>query len=81
MARLPRVGNRLAAMLDLAPAGMPPREPTNRPGRFPPTGGPATKRVALLRGCAQSVLRPDFNAAAIRLLNRHGVEVVHAFSA
>jgi glycolate oxidase iron-sulfur subunit len=24
------------------------------------------------------VLRPDFNAAAIRLLNRHGIEVVHA---
>ena len=82
VARLPRVGNRLAAMLDLAPAGTPPREPTNRPGRFPPAGagaaGTAPKRVALLRGCAQSVLRPDFNAAAIRLLNRHGIEVVHA---
>ncbi|SFE87425.1 glycolate oxidase subunit GlcF [Methylobacterium sp. 13MFTsu3.1M2] len=82
VARLPRVGNRLAAMLDLAPAGAPPREPTNRPGRFPPAGGQAAgtpaRRVALLRGCAQSVLRPDFNAAAIRLLNRHGIEVVHA---
>jgi glycolate oxidase iron-sulfur subunit len=32
--------------------------------------------VALLRGCVQSVLDPAINAAAIRLLNRHGVEVV-----
>ncbi|GJE46696.1 glycolate oxidase subunit GlcF [Methylobacterium soli] len=75
-ARLPRVGNRLAAMLDLAPATLPIRDPTNRPGLFPPASGPRRGRVALLRGCAQSVLRPDFNAAAIRLLNRHGVEVV-----
>jgi glycolate oxidase iron-sulfur subunit len=76
--RLPQVGNRLAAMLDLAPAAMPAPNPTNRPGTFPPQSGKAAKRVALLRGCAQSVLRPDFNEAAIRLLNRHGVEVVHA---
>jgi len=93
VARLPRVGNRLAAMLDLAPAQLPNRNRTDRPGTFPAdpsaqeisalfqTGedkGPAPRRgrVALLRGCAQSVLRPDFNEAAIRLLNRHGVEVV-----
>ena len=79
VARLPRVGNRLAAMLDLAPARLPTRDPTDRPGSFPPGHGRGPrKRVALLRGCAQSVLRPDFNAAAIRLLNRHGVAVVHA---
>ncbi|WP_132255209.1 glycolate oxidase subunit GlcF [Methylobacterium segetis] len=78
VARLPRVGNRLAAMLDLAPATLPGRNPTDRPGVFPPpANAPARRgRVALLRGCAQSVLRPDFNEAAIRLLNRHGVEVV-----
>ncbi|MFG5121399.1 heterodisulfide reductase-related iron-sulfur binding cluster [Methylorubrum sp. POS3] len=93
VARVPRVGNRLAAMLDLAPAQLPNRNPTDRPGIFPAdtsaqevsdlfqTGrdaGPGKRRgrVALLRGCAQSVLRPDFNEAAIRLLNRHGVEVV-----
>src|SRR4051812_37053285 len=33
-------------------------------------------RVALLQGCAQSVLDPGINAAAIRLLTRHGIEVV-----
>ena len=79
VARLPRIGNRLAAMLDLAPATLPTRNPTDRAGTFsPPVDAHAPKRrVALLRGCAQSVLRPDFNEAAIRLLNRHGVEVVH----
>ncbi|GJD81375.1 glycolate oxidase subunit GlcF [Methylobacterium gregans] len=83
VARLPRVGNRLAAMLDLAPAALPRNNPTNRPGSFPAAesdavAGAPRRRVAMLRGCAQSVLRPDFNEAAIRLLNRHGVEVVHA---
>jgi len=33
-------------------------------------------RVALLPGCVQTVLAPEINAATIRLLNRHGVEVV-----
>ena len=33
-------------------------------------------RVALLDGCAQPVLDPGINSAAIRLLNRFGVEVV-----
>ncbi len=77
LAKLPRVGNRLSAMLDLAPAALPGRNPTDRPGVFPAaTAGNRRGRVALLRGCAQSVLRPDFNEAAIRLLTRHGVEVV-----
>src|SRR3954462_11042937 len=35
VARLPRVGNRLAAMLDLAPAPPPTRNPPARPGIFP----------------------------------------------
>jgi glycolate oxidase iron-sulfur subunit len=56
------------------------------PGRLPPAGarggtvfaptGPRRGRVALLQGCAQQVLAPGINAAAIRLLTRHGVEVV-----
>ncbi|WP_018261985.1 glycolate oxidase subunit GlcF [Methylobacterium sp. WSM2598] len=77
VAGLPRVGSRLSAMLDLAPAALPGRGAGDRPGLFPPAG-PRRGRVALLRGCAQSVLRPDFNEAAIRLLNRHGIEVVQA---
>ena len=38
--------------------------------------GPKRGRVALLQGCAQQVLAPRINQAAIRLLTRHGIEVV-----
>jgi len=33
-------------------------------------------RVALLTGCVQKVISPQINEATIRLLNRHGVEVI-----
>ena len=77
LASVPRIGNRLAAMLDLAPPQVPNRAIGDRPGTFP-ASGERRARVAMLRGCAQSVLAPHYNAAAIRLLNRHGVEVVQA---
>ena len=73
--RLPYVGNRLRAMLELAPARAPSRSPSDRPGVFP-AEGERRARVAILRGCAQPVLKPEYNDATIRLLNRHGVEVV-----
>jgi glycolate oxidase iron-sulfur subunit len=63
-----------AAMLALAPPSLPrPRERLF--GVFPPTV-PVTQRVILLAGCAQTVLAPQINLAAIRLLNRLGVEVI-----
>jgi glycolate oxidase iron-sulfur subunit len=64
-------------MLDLAPGGIPPRS-GQEPGRRLPPAAPrgAKRRVAMLTGCAQAVLKPAINEAAIRLLNRHGVEVV-----
>ena len=68
--------SRFAAMLDLAPVKLPPRG-YDRPGVFPAVGS-RKARVAMLRGCAQSVLDPGINAAAIRLINRSGVEVVYA---
>ena len=40
--------------------------------------GTRRKRVALLTGCAQRALNTDINAATIRLLTRHGCEVVVA---
>ena len=40
--------------------------------------GTRRKRVALLSGCVQQVLRPEINEATIRLLTRHGCEVVIA---
>ena len=45
--------------------------------RFPPEG-PRKGRVVLLQGCAQAVLAPSINEAAIRLLTRQGIEVVLA---
>jgi glycolate oxidase iron-sulfur subunit len=60
-------------MLQLAPARLPPAGAG--PGVFRPTV-PRRGRVALLQGCAQSVLDPGINAAAIRLLTRFGIEVV-----
>ena len=67
--------DRLAAMLDLAPARLPARSAGAGAGVFP-AAGERKGRVALLRGCAQSVLDPGINEAAIRLLTRAGIEVV-----
>ena len=64
-------------MLGLAPARIPPPSPVDRPQVFP-AEGPRRARVALLSGCAQQVLAPEINEATIRLLTRHGVEVVVA---
>lgn len=65
----------LASMLELAPAAGP------QLGRYHkavviPAEGKRTKRVVLLTGCAQQPLRPSINDATVRLLTRHGVEVV-----
>ena len=65
------------AMLALAPARIPPASPVDRPQVFPAAGA-RRKRVALLSGCAQRVLDPAINEATIRLLTRHGCEVVVA---
>ncbi len=65
---------RLAAMLRLAPATL----------RSTPAGdgrtlfrrqGPERGRVVLLDGCVTPVIGPAVQEAAIRVLNRHGVEV------
>jgi glycolate oxidase iron-sulfur subunit len=66
---------RLGAMLQLAPSSLPRPRRARRPAVFRPEGT-RRKRVALLTGCAQSVLAPSINEAAIRVLNRAGVEVV-----
>jgi glycolate oxidase iron-sulfur subunit len=43
-----------------------------------PAEGTRVRRVALLAGCVQTVLDPAINAATVRLLRRHGCEVVIA---
>ena len=65
------------AMLNLAPARLPPNDIAIKPRIFAAQGA-RLKRVALLSGCAQQVLAPEINAATIRLLTRHGCEVVVA---
>lgn len=63
----------LAAMLDLAPRGVP--APV---GAEAPRVAARQGRVALLQGCAEPVLRPEFRAATVRLLARCGHQVVFA---
>jgi glycolate oxidase iron-sulfur subunit len=68
---------RLKAMVELAPSDMPSPSPMDVPQVFP-AQGERKKRVALLTGCAQRALNTDINEATIRLLTRHGCEVVIA---
>ncbi|MBV8696659.1 MAG: glycolate oxidase subunit GlcF [Bradyrhizobium sp.] len=65
---------RTKAMLSLAPPALPPRGPA--PGSVFAAKGERRGRVALLQGCAQQVLAPRINQAAINVLTRHGIEVV-----
>ena len=67
----------LRPLLALAPDKVPTASPTDRPQVFPASGD-RRLRVALLPGCAQQVLAPVINAATVRLLTRHGCEVVVA---
>jgi glycolate oxidase iron-sulfur subunit len=73
----PLAPGRLRAMMQMAPPELPPPAPSDRPGVFPALGE-RRARVALLAGCVQPALAPQINAAAVRLLTRHGVEVVVA---
>ena len=70
----PNLLSRIKAMLAMAPKQLPPPGPAG--GSVFPAVGARRARVALLQGCAQQVLAPRINDAAIRLLTRHGVEVV-----
>jgi len=68
---------RLAAMLRLVPDRVPSPGPDSGRRVFPALGA-RRGRVAILAGCANQVLAPSINAAAIRVLTRHGIEVVVA---
>ena len=64
-------GDRLGALLRLVPRSLPKVDRSSSP-RLPHPKG----RVVILKGCAQSVLDPGTNQAAIRLLGRQNIEVV-----
>lgn len=68
---------RLKGLVGMAPSFVPSPSPVDRPQVFP-AQGEKRMRVALMNGCAQKVLDPKINEATIRLLTRHGVEVVVA---
>jgi glycolate oxidase iron-sulfur subunit len=71
---LPR---RLAGLAAMLPRRVPSPSSVDAPQTFP-AEGTRRKRVTLLSGCAQQVLAPEINEATIRLLTRHGCEVVVA---
>jgi glycolate oxidase iron-sulfur subunit len=64
-------------MLQLTPRSKP-APPSDRSGKVHAALGERRGRVALLVGCIGPVLAPSTNEAAIRVLNRHGIEVVAA---
>jgi len=65
----------MAAMLRLAPSTVAPPSDFARPATHAATAA-RRGRVAILTGCAQPVLDPGINEAAISLLTRLGIEVV-----
>jgi glycolate oxidase iron-sulfur subunit len=71
---VPSLLSRIKAMLALAPGFLPPAGAAS--GSVFAALGERRGRVALLQGCAQQVLAPRINQAAINLLTRHGIEVV-----
>ena len=67
----------LRAILAMAPHTVPRASPMDKPQVFPAEGA-RVARVALMTNCAQQVLQPQINEATIRLLTRHGCDVVVA---
>lgn len=66
---------RFGTMFAMAPSSLPAKGTSGAPAVHP-AQGERRMRVALLTGCAQQVLDPAINEATIRVLTRHGVEVV-----
>jgi glycolate oxidase iron-sulfur subunit len=64
-------GDRFKAMLSLVPKNRLPKFSNNAPAPVQ-----SSRQVAILGGCAQSVLDPEINAATRRLLARFGIGVV-----
>ena len=67
------VPSELRGMLSLLPEKMPASQPLPA---FYPAEGTRRARVALLAGCVQQALAPEFNWATLRVLAKNGVEVV-----
>lgn len=68
---------RLRTLLDLVPSRLP-ASLANYGPKVIQAESKRTHRVALLTGCAQQVLNRNINEATIRILHRHGCEIVIA---
>jgi glycolate oxidase iron-sulfur subunit len=76
----PLLPGRLAVLAALAPRRLASPSALERPQILAAVGA-RKKRVALLTGCVQPVVAPEINEATVRLLTRHGCEVVIAAGA
>jgi glycolate oxidase iron-sulfur subunit len=68
---------KIGRMVDQAPKARPTASPVSRPQVFSAVGK-RRMRVALLSGCVQQVMGAAIDAATVRVLTRHGCEVVVA---
>lgn len=68
---------RVSNLVKLIPPELPPPSVSDQPQVFAAQGA-RKRRVALLTGCAQTVLDTNINEATIRILRRFGCEVVIA---
>jgi len=67
---------KIEGMINLMPKKFPKRT-LAKMNIYPPTNKKKpVARVALLTGCVQKVISPQINESTIRLLNRHGIEVI-----
>jgi glycolate oxidase iron-sulfur subunit len=66
--------NKIKEMINLMPTSFPKK--TLKSKEIYRAKGKKIARVALLTGCVQKEISPQINEATIRLLNRHGVEVI-----
>jgi len=62
-------------MMELMPTSFPPKKLKIKE-IYPAKGEKKVSRVALLTGCVQKEISPQINESTIRILNRHGVEVI-----
>jgi glycolate oxidase iron-sulfur subunit len=73
----PLLPKTLRSSFELMPRQFGALSPLDRP-QVVASESPKVRRVALLTGCAQKALSPQINEATVRLLTRHGCEVVVA---
>ena len=67
--------SKIKDMINLMPTSFP-KKTLKEKEIYSPRVKKKIARVALLTGCVQKEISPQINEATIRILNRHGVEVI-----